>query len=485
VVRPRVTGSALKRLLDCERRLWRSAHARVEAAERSEHDEVLGERSRALEDAIAATIPDLAGPMLLPGLSFEAAAAESVRLLRETARPIRRPLLVSADGLRTATPAFILRDGEALVIRDVRLAHRPEMRRDNRVRVAFAGWLAREVTGLDVARLEVVNGLGQVIEVEPEPDAELARLAARALELLDHAPEPDILLAHSHCQHCDHYDHCWDRAEAERRIEVMPAVTRARAPLLHAEDVRTFDELAARAPESFRHRELRAHGRRLVEEARAWATGEPVWHEELALPRGRTPVWFDVESDSDGERAEVPVYLWGLAVEGSESRLEPGSEPRFEPILAELTPAGDRNAWERFVARALEVVREHPDAVWVHWHAAEPMWLDRYIARLGAPPKFVAAMRAPGALFDLHRVIERTVRLPLRSTSIKFVARWMGFAWSNPDADAEWSTAQLHRARETADPAERERLLAEVARYNEDDVRAMRVVWRWLERNGR
>jgi predicted RecB family nuclease len=210
-----------------------------------------------------------------------------------------------------------------------------------------------------------------------------------------------------------------------------------------------------------------------------------VWHEELALPRGRTPVWFDVESDSDGERAEVPVYLWGLAVEGSESRLEPGSEPRFEPILAELTPAGDRDAWERFVARALEVVREHPDAVWVHWHAAEPMWLDRYIARLGAPPKFVAAMRAPGALFDLHRVIERTVRLPLRSTSIKFVAPWMGFSWSNPDADAEWSTAQLHRARETADPAERERMLAEVARYNEDDLRAMRVVWRWLERNGR
>jgi predicted RecB family nuclease len=64
------------------------------------------------------------------------------------------------------------------------------------------------------------------------------------------------------------------------------------------------------------------------------------------------------------------------------------------------------------------------------------------------------------------------------------VAPWLGFQWSNPDADAAWSTAQLHRARATDDAAERQRLLDEVARYNADDLWAMRVVWRWLERHG-
>ena len=434
---------------------------------------MLGERSRTLEEQIAAAIPDLAGPVQGSGLSFEQAAAESVRLLRETSRPVRRPLLASADGLRSATPAFILRDGEALVIRDVRLAHRPGARRDNRVRVAFAGQLARELTGLPVARLEIVNGLGEVVEVEPEPDDELARLSARTLELLGDAPEPDMLLAHSHCQHCDHYAHCWDRAEAEHRIEVMPAVTRARAEMLRAEGVRTFHELAARAPGSFARRELREAAPALLNEARAFATGAPVWLRDPALPRDRTPVWFDVESDAEGERAEVPVYLWGLAVERA--------EPVFEPILSELTPEGDADAWRRFVARALEVFREHPDAVWVHWHHAEPMWLDRYIARHGAPAAFVERMRAPGTLLDLHHRLERCVRLPLRSTSVKFVAPWLGFRWSNPDADAAWSTAQLHRARATKDPAERQQLLDEVARYNADDLWAMRTVWRWLE----
>jgi uncharacterized protein len=132
------------------------------------------------------------------------------------------------------------------------------------------------------------------------------------------------------------------------------------------------------------------------------------------------------------------------------------------------------------VARALEVFRDQPEAVWVHWHHAEPMWLDRYIARLGAPSEFVERMRAPGTFLDLHQRLEKSVRLPLRSTSVKFVAPWLGFRWSNPHADAAWSTAQLHRARETSDASERERLLAEVTRYNADDLWAMRTVWRWL-----
>lgn len=470
----RVTGGSLKRLLDCERRLWRGEHAREHAAARTEHDDVLGEKSRALEDQVAATLPDLAGPVWGSGTTFDAAAAETLRLLRETRRPIRRPVLLSGDGHLSATPAFLLRDGDAIVVRDVRLAHRPERSRDHRVRLAYAGWLARTVSGFEVARLEIVNGLGELLQVEGIADGELEGLVSRALELLaDGAPEPEMLLAHSHCTSCEHYEPCWDRAESERRIEVAPSVTRARARLLHEEGIRTFDQLAQRTPESFHHRDLRGHANTLLAEARAWSTNAPVWLHDPQLPRKRTPVWFDVESDSDGPRAPVPVYLWGLAVE------QP--EPRFEPLLAELTPEGDRAAWQAFVARALQVFEEHPDAVWVHWHDAEPMWLDRYIARLGAPEAFVQRMRAPGACFDLHRALDRSVRLPLRSTSIKFVARWLGFEWSDPNADAAWSTAQLHRAQATSDPEERASLLAEVLRYNADDLWAMRSVWRWLE----
>ncbi len=200
-----------------------------------------------------------------------------------------------------------------------------------------------------------------------------------------------------------------------------------------------------------------------------------MWLRDPGIPSDRTPVWFDVESDADGERASVPVYLWGLAV-------EQGDAP-FEPILAELTREGDRAAWERFVTRALEIHAQVPNAIWVHWHNAESMWVDRYLKRYGAPQAFVDALRTPGRMFDLHAAFERSVRLPVRGTSVKQVAPWLGFAWSNPDADAEWSIAQLNRARRTSDPAARKAILDEVARYNADDLWAMRVVWRWLVAN--
>ena len=495
----------MKRLLDCERRLWLSEHAREHAAERSEHDDMLGDRSRSLEDQSAAAIPGAALSVSRPGLPFEDAAAETLRLLRETRETLRRPVLMSADGRLSATPGFILWEGDALVLRDVRLAHRPEKRRDNRIRLSFAGWLARQVTGLEVVRLELVTGLGITVTVEPEPDEELAALAARALELMGDSPEPDILMGHSHCQHCGHYSHCWDRAQADRRIEVLPAVTQRRAALLHAEGIFKFDELATRERTEFTHKELRAAADAMLPEARAWASGEPYFLRAPGLPKGRTPVWFDVEADSDGERATVPVYLWGLAVEsgdgsGSQAAVHGGgaapstqasttaaaaaeaaSRPRFEPLLAELDAEGDRDAWQRFCARVLEVFRAHPNAVFVHWHQAEPMWIERYIGRLGAPAEFIEFIRTPGSMFDLHLALERCVRLPLRSTSVKYVAPWLGFNWSNPNADAAWSTAQLHRAYASQDRAERAELLAEVARYNADDLWAMRVVWRWLK----
>ena len=474
----------MKRLLDCERRLWLSEHAREHAASRSEHDDMLGERNRSLEDQSAAAIPRLAEPVLRPGRSFDEAAAETLRLLRETREPLRRPVLLSQDGRLSASPGFILWEGDSLVLRDVRLAHRPEKRRDNRVRLAFAGWLVRQLTGLEVARLEIVNGLGKTVTIEPEPDEELAALAARALELMGDSPEPDILLGHSHCQHCGHYSHCWDRAEADRRVECLPAVTQRRAQLLREEGIVSFDALARLTPHDLKHKELRDGANALLPEAKAWSSGKAYFLREPGLPAGRLPVWFDVESDSDGERATVPVYLWGLAVESAAStadtRPEPETRPPFEPLLADLTAEGDRDAWQRFCARVIEVFHQHPNAVFVHWHQAEPMWIERYIGRLGAPAEFIELVRKPGAMFDLHAALEKCVRLPLRSTSVKFVAPWLGFEWSNPNADAAWSTAQLHRAYECPDPAERAALLAEVARYNADDLWAMRVVWRWL-----
>ena len=211
--------------------------------------------------------------------------------------------------------------------------------------------------------------------------------------------------------------------------------------------------------------------RRAQMAAQAWRDGTAAWMEPANLP-GPPVVWFDLEGDSRGLHAEVPIYLWGVAVEDG------ASAPIIESLFATFDPGGDRVAWDRFVVRATQILETHPTARWMHWDNYEPLWIDRYTERYGAPEGFVPRMKT--ALFDLKRVLDRCVRLPLRSYSVKHVAPWMGFDWSNPEAGSEWSVAQYHRARESRDPEERERLLRAVAEYNADDLWAMRRIWMWL-----
>ena len=84
------------------------------------------------------------------------------------------------------------------------------------------------------------------------------------------------------------------------------------------------------------------------------------------------------------------------------------------------------------------------------------------------------------ACHDLKRVLDRCVRLPLRSYSIKHVAPWMGFGGAIPSRAPVVGRAVPPGARDGR-PAERERLVTALVEYNEDDLWAMRAVWRWLD----
>jgi len=469
----RITASALTLVSDCRRRLWLQTHANGEASPVSAHVLVLRERSREHESAVAARFPGLLGPLWTRSGSFREAAESTARLLRESRAALRQAALLSPDGRRSAVAGFLYWDDGALVVLEARLAHRPETRFDFRLHLAHTRALLRESAGLEPARCEIVNGRGETVRAEPASEDDYEQALRKAVAVVAEAVEPDLLLAHSRCRSCAFYDHCWDRAEHEGRIEILPEVQSGHVGEFHALGVRTVTDMASFDPRRLHAPALRAAAKRAVLSARAWRDQAPVWLEPPALPRAPL-VWFDLEGDSRGEEAETPIYLWGVAVE------EAGG-PRPETLLAPFGEGGDRAAWERFVARAMAIFDARPGTRWVHWDQSEALWIKRYTERYDAPPEFTARMR--DGLFDLKRVLDRCLRLPLRSYSIKHVAPWMGFAWRNPDSGSEWSLAHYHRAKETGDAAERERLVREVAEYNEDDLLALRAIWRWIEAN--
>lgn len=462
-------------MLACDRRLWHERHASGPRPPRDDHGRVLRERSIALEREILARFAGHAGPLSTHGVPHDEAARETRRLLQPGGPALARPLFVSDDGRRSATPAFVHWEADALVVAEIRLALRPQGRRDLALQMAHHVALIEETTGHRVARCEVWNGRGESFDVEPEPRPRYEAAVARALELCEHATEPATLQGHSFCQDCQFYSGCWDGAEAERRVEVLPELSRPGSAWLRERGIRTFDALAALEPAALQGSPVEREAVRLLAQARAHALGAPVWLAPLRLPTDRTLAWLDVEGDAMGESSDVPIFLWGVALEPS------SGDPVPEAHLADLDAGGDARGWDRFVSRAETILAAHPDVAWVHWDESEPLWIGRYVRRLGAPATLEKHWRERAAFVDLHAAIARSVRLPLRSYSVKWVARLAGFAWRNPEAGSEWAVARFHRARHSEDPAERQALLAEIAEYNADDLLAMRAVWRWLE----
>lgn len=470
---PVVTPQTLYALMKCERRLWLDVHDPSGRRADTDFDLELRDRGRAHKQDVRARV---AGSVKVPREHREspaAAAEEVLRLLRETRAPIEQPLLLSADGTELAAPDLLYWEGGGLVVCDARLAE--SVKPESQLQLSHAAGLLEERAGITPLRLEIVNGRGETMTVTRLGSEEVASVVARARALTDPAaPEPALLLAHSDCEECPYYERCWSRAEAERRIEVLPALQRNLLSVLAAHGIRTMEDLAARDPETVAAiRGVGRHGAALVHHARAFVSGEPQWVESIELPAGRPCVWLDVETDPQDETHGFHVYLWGLAVETGSAALEP------EWIQSDADPGRDEETWRRFLARAAEILGRWPASTWVHYSTAERTAVRRYVARWGDPDGIAAALE--DRLFDLHACLKKTVRLPIRSYGMKHVARHLGFAWRDAAAGSQWSLVEYRKARAATDPAERARRLAGIAQYNGDDQAALRTVWSWLE----
>jgi uncharacterized protein len=471
----RLSAETLRQLDRCERQLWLKAHRPEEAAPPSDFDLEQRERGRRHEANVRARFVGLIGPIRKRGEPWEDAARETERLLRESRAPLYQPVLLSKDGRRVGMPDFLYWDDGGLVVHDAKLAHNLESHPEITLQLSYYAYLLRESLGLEAVRLEITDGNGELRELVALDDGEVEARLSEAEAVLRSSDEPRVLLAHSKCEECAFYDHCWDEAERDANVLVLHSVQNRFLPILEREGIRTMEQLASREPHSLMVKGIGKLGPAMALDARAFLTGQPSWIAAPALPRGRPLVWFDIEAEPQSGPLGSAVYLWGYAIEA-------GERTKCEVAIAEPGEAGIERAWEEFLARAGAILDRHPASVWVHYDIYERTWVRKYAAHHG--DRDGVAERLLGALWDLHvEGVKPSVRLPLRSYSIKHVAKHVGFRWRNPEAGSQWSIVQYRRAIATTDDAERRRLLDAIAEYNEDDLLAMRAVWEWLEAN--
>ncbi|MBN1594617.1 TM0106 family RecB-like putative nuclease, partial [candidate division FCPU426 bacterium] len=205
--------------------------------------------------------------------------------------------------------------------------------------------------------------------------------------------------------------------------------------------------------------------------AEALHTGREILLQPPQFPASGNYVMFDLEGLPPHLDEWQKIYLWGMQVFGE----RPGF---FQPALAGFGPDGDRQGWESFLAQAGDVFQCYGNIPFVHWHHYEKTNIAAYRARYGDRENI--AQRVMDNLFDLLPCTKQSLALPVPSYSLKVVEKYVGFARTMEEFGGDWAMAKYIEATETEDAQEREEVIQQIMKYNEEDLQALWAVFQWL-----
>ena len=478
----------------CDKRVWLRDQGEVDRKPASDFKQALAKLGEEHEQRHAEQ--DLPDHLDLGGIRDIAECADRTRVELE-----KRQRVIYQGAFRieheiagiaaevVGLPDFMLPDGASHIIRDAKLARTIERGKKPGIflQLQLYGWLYEETMGLPPTRLEVLNGRGELVEIERDNEAVMAELE-EILRLRSLDQEPFEVVGWSKCQDCDFTDYCWPQAEEQRAPGVIPGVDVGMGRRFAELGVSRFDEI----PERF---EVAA----LAEMKRPWGKGEtrvgpkqagevmahvrarledlPVQIGPVEIPESSHHVMFDLEGLPPEEDGPDKVYLWGMQLYPT-SGGEP-EEPTF--ALAGFDEDGDREAWEEFLRRSARILDQYgEDTPFVHWASYEKTKINLYVEKYGDRDG-IAEKLVERNLLDLLPVTKGAFALPLPSYSLKVVERYVGYERTKvPGYKGDQSIARYMVAVETDDEVLREAIVSELCDYNHEDLEATWAIFEWL-----
>lgn len=354
----------------------------------------------------------------------------------------------------------------------VEIKLRQEVTPDDCVQLDLYLWLLREVQGVETSGWFWMGRDGDNRprrQIEHSLDETRLKAAVeRAVQVMQ-GDAPPIFLG-GHCQNCPWRSACNETAAAARDIALLPGLSRQTWLHMQREGVRTLDDMLAlpmaelsrfKGVGKIRALEMHTH-------ARAVVTGMPV--PRNPLPEGvlLPGVMLDLETRLDDGR------VWCFGWRGASGRTQAAIVDVYCDMDRVKLPDGETvhiipdsdTGWRLVAQAALEL----PGPVY-HWGSFE-----KGVLRSTAPADVVAALDT--RLHDLNRTFRQTVALPVRGTSIKKVAPYLGFHWPDgADVFSAWADYNAWLLEGDA-PA-----LARACAYNRADVDALALIWQWMVDN--
>lgn len=355
----------------------------------------------------------------------------------------------------------------------VEIKLRKEVSLEDRLQLDLYLWLLNQEQGVETSgwfwmARDADNRPLHVIEHSLD-EARLFMAFEQVYALLDMVSAPPIFLA-AHCKTCSWHSACENSARSGQDIALLPGLSRQTWEHMHRENIQTLEHILALSPQDLSH--FKGVGKKRAMEMRAHAQavvgGMPVPRcplpEKVRLPG----VMLDLETGLDDGR------VWCFGWRGADGRTRVAIVDAYCEEKVLHCPDGQvimiiRSSDEgwRLVAEAAD---EMPGPVY-HWGSFE-----KGVLRNTAPPDVVLAL--DDRLHDLNRTFRQTYALPVRGTSIKKVAPYLGFRWpEGTNAFSAWAdySAWLMESDASA--------LARACSYNRADVDALSLIWKWMVDN--
>ena len=380
-------------------------------------------------------------------------------------------------------PVFLVLDGDGYLIRDSKLSLRvdEEHHAEITLQLQLYGWLYEQAVGAPAKRLQVHAGKGDIVDVPYDSGTAALAELARILELKRLVAEPYEPLGWTKCSGCGFFACCWPQAEARKEVSLVMDVDQELARKLHKDGIESAQQLASgfdaqrlgqtKRPWGDREQKVGKKAEKILVYAEVLVSGKERVLAPAAIPAHENYVMFDLEGMPPHLDELDKIYLWGMQAYGK----RPSA---FNGVTAGFGPNGDREGWSGFLEAAARIFAEYGDIPFVHWHHYEKTHVNQYIGRYGDPDS--AAARVLRNLLDLLPITRSAIALPLPSYSLKVVEGYVGFKRKQGEYGGDWAMAQFILATETQDEAERNRRMAEILKYNEEDLAATWAVFEWL-----
>lgn len=369
-----------------------------------------------------------------------------------------------------ATPHAVRRislkqTAKSIMFVPVRYVPENKLSKTHKLMAAFDALVISRALGEKIGTGMIIHGdKGAVFTVKAHALSGVIRKAVGQIDTLIPASSPPQLILNRHCPECGFQDLCRKKAVEKNELTLLANLTYKERARLNRKGIFTVNQLSftfrPRRRIKRRAAKLEKHHHSLkalaIREEKIHIVGKP----QLCI--GGTPILFDVEGLPDRNF----YYLVGIRVEDDRGVSQ-------QCFWAD-TDADEESIWSAF----LDIVSgiEHP--VLIHYGSYETKYLKRMCDRYGGPSEDSPAAIAIATSINVLSVVYAQIYFPTYSNSLKEIARYLGFEWSDLSSSGLLSIVWRFQWELSPSPSLREKLIT----YNAEDCEALSLVVHTLMR---